>query len=259
MPEQVSEHRFRVNPDSPMPLYYQIQENLRELIRGQEIPKGESLPSERELSDLYGVNRLTVRQAIAELVNEGVLVRKRGIGTFVAEQKVIQAMPGLRGFTERMLRAGYQPGSRIISLTRGLPTRSAAQALQIAPEIEVVNLVRLRTINDEPMMLETSVLVASRVPDLTLEQIAHQSLYQLLTTRYQIQIVEADEVLEPVALTSYEAHLLGAEVGRPAMLVEGTIYSLNRVPIEFTKSLVRGDKARFYFRLHRTGELDPMG
>ncbi len=246
--------RFSIDPNAPAPLYYQIRENLRELIRSGELPPGDLIPSERELSEFYGVNRLTVRQAVTELVHDGLLRRQHGVGTFVCDQKITQEMPDLTGFTERMIRAGHKPGNKVLSLTRQAPARSAAQMLNLPPDSVVIKIVRLRLVDDEPIMMETCYLPASLVPGLEVQHLEEeQSLYRLLTTRYGIQAIEADEVLEPVILTSYEAEILQTDPGRPALLVEGVVYTADRQPIEFTKSLVRGDKARFYFRLHRAG------
>jgi GntR family transcriptional regulator len=256
---QLDPVKFRADPGLPTPLYYQIRENLRELIRNEELPEGALIPSERELSDIYGVNRLTVRQALTELVKEGLLNRKRGVGTFVSSRKIAHPMPDLAGFTERMLRTGHRPGGKVLSLMKQHPARSVAQALNMSPDGYVTTIVRLRFVDDEPIMMETCSLPYDLVPELRAEDLADQSLYHLLATRCNIQMVEAEEVLEPVALTSYEAQILGAEVGRPALLVEGIVYTNGHRPVEFTKSLVRGDKARFYFRLRRTGSADPMG
>jgi GntR family transcriptional regulator len=200
------------------------------------------------------VNRLTVRQAITDLVNEGLLRRQRGIGTFVAPQKITQTMPGLVGFTERMLRAGRQPYTKVLSIGIEPPPHSAVKALQLSAAVETVKLVRLRSVDDAPFMIETSYLPLRLVPDLMEQDLENNSLYRLLSSRYHLQMAEATEVLEPVLLTAYEAELLGSEAGRPALLVEGTIYGADNQPIEFTKSLVRGDKARFLFTLHRTGD-----
>lgn len=246
--------RYTIDPTSPVPLYYQIRENLSELIRSGEFAPGDLIPSERELGEYYKVHRLTVRQAITDLVHDGLLRRQQGVGTFVQERKITHEMPGLTGFSERMRHAGYSPTSKIISLTRQPASRSTAQMLNIALDSPVVKIVRVRLVDREPIMMETCYLKAASVPDLDVQHFEqNQSLYFLLTNRYGIQLVEADEVLEPVVLTNYEAELLGTEPGRPALLIEGVIYTTNREPVEFTKSLVRGDKSRFYFRLHRLG------
>lgn len=249
----VSPSRFSIDPASLVPLYYQIRENLRELIRSGDLAPGEIIPSERELSEYYDVNRLTVRQAVTELVREGLLRRQHGIGTFV-QNKATHEMPTLAGFTERMSRSGHKPGSRLISLTHQRPTRSAAQQLNISQDGQVVKIVRLRLLDDQPFMLETAYLREDLVPGLEASDLQQEpSLYRLLTARYGIQITEAEEVLEPVLLTSYEADILETEPGRPALLIEGIVYEGHGLPFEVTTSLVRGDKSRFYFRFRRQG------
>jgi GntR family transcriptional regulator len=249
----ISPTRFAIDPASLVPLYYQIRENLRELIRSGDLPPGEIIPSERELSEYYNVNRLTVRQAVTELVREGLLRRQHGIGTFV-QNKLTHEMPTLAGFTERMSRLGHKPGSRLISLTHQSPTRSAAHQLHIPLDGKVVKIVRLRLLDEQPFMLETAFLREDLVPNLQASDLEHEpSLYRVLTTRYNIQITEAEEVLEPVLLTSYEASLLETEPGRPALLIEGVVYEGHGLPFEVTTSLLRGDKSRVYFHLHRQG------
>jgi GntR family transcriptional regulator len=165
-------------------------------------------------------------------------------------------MPDLVGFTERMRRIGRTTASQTIAFTVELPSKSAAEALRMDPEALSIKLVRVRFVDDEPFMIETSYFPQSRFPALEQYQVDREPLYKLLSRVYNVQITEAQEALEPVILTAYEAGLLDTEAGRPGLLVEGTIYATGREPVEFTKSLVRGDKARFMFTLHRTGESD---
>lgn len=244
---------FRIDTGSPIPLYYQIRENLRELIVLDELSPGDTLPSERELAEIYGVSRLTVRQAITELVREGLLKRQQGVGTFVAQPKLIQALPKVMGFTERMLQAGRVPSSQLIELTTQPTSKRLAHRLNISPDAQVVKLVRLRLANGEPVMLETAYLPYQRFPNLLSQDFEEGSLYETLTSKYDVRIAEAEEVLEPVLLTQYEADLLGTQEGTPALLVEVMAYADDGQPIEFSKSIVRGDKSRYYFRIKTQG------
>ncbi len=253
MAETVTQDDFHIEVQSPIPLYYQIRENLRDLILSNRFAPGEAIPSERELSQIYQVNRLTVRQAVTELVNEGLLRRQHGVGTFVAEPKITQNMPGLLGFTDRMLQAGHRPSSRLIKIQDMPATDRVSRPLRLAAGMHVIKLVRLRLADDEPFMIETTFLPYHLFPDLASHDLEHQSLYHVMAKGYGVQVVEADEIIEPVTLTAYEAELLETEANRLALLVEGTIYTHNRQPIEFTKSIVRGDKARYHFRIHRSG------
>lgn len=238
---------------SPVPLYHQIREVLLEAIRNGDFPLDQPIPSERELGEKFDVNRLTVRQAITDMVNDGWLRRQRGVGTFVNDRRPMQMiMPALMGFSERMQRLGLKPGSQLISVEVQLPTRSAAEALRVEPTTKVIRLIRLRLADNEAVMLETAFMPYALVPGLETRIADDPSLYHLLATAYNIIAVEAEEVLEPVLLTAYEADLLQTEAGRPALLAEGTIYTSGRQVIEFTKSLVRGDKAKYLFHLRRS-------
>jgi len=243
----------RLDFSSPVPLYHQIREVLLEAIRSGDFALDQPIPSERELGEKFEVNRLTVRQAITDMVNDGWLRRQRGVGTFINDRRPMQmVMPALMGFSERMHRLGLKPSSQLISVEVQLPTRSAAEALHIESDTQVIRLVRLRLANDEAIMLETAFMPYALVPGLE-ARIAHEpSLYHLLTTVYNIAVSEAEEVLEPVLLTAYEADLLQTEAGRPALLSEGTVYTADRQVVEFTKSLVRGDKAKYLFHLRRS-------
>jgi GntR family transcriptional regulator len=215
----------------------------------------QAIPPERVLSEIYGVNRLTVRKAVSQLVYEGLLRRQQGVGTFVAKAKITQVMPELLGFSDRISRAGHRPSSRIILFEEDASSSNTVSTqLRLKAGERVIKLVRLRLVDDEPFMLETTFLPQKLLPDFGKQNLEKQSLYQVLAEAYGIQIIEADEIIEPVALTDYEAGLLETEVDEPALLVEGTVYTNGRVPVEFTKSIVRGDKARYQFRIYRSDD-----
>ena len=240
---------LKIDPHSPLPLYHQIKENLREAIENQVLRSEDMLPSERELSTAYGVNRLTVRQAIDDLVQEGLLRRIRGIGTAVAQPRVIQVFPTVLGFSARMRSAGHVTLNRVLSQAAEPARTSIARHLHIQEGAPVMRLARLRIVNNEPLMLETSFLSLDRFPDLLQDDFTVRSLYDLITARYNIKILELDQTLEPVLMTPYEAQLLDSVAGNPAMLVEVTAFADEDDPFELSKAIVRGDKCQYYFRM----------
>lgn len=240
---------FTIDPTSVIPLYHQIKQNLRELIENEVLPVGQMLPSERELGEYYGVNRLTVRQAMTELVSEGMLRRQRGVGTFIADPKLTQIMGRVTGFSERVRDVGRKPSSRMISLEIVLASTMVARSLKQEPNTRLYKLVRLHCADDEPVMLETAFLPQARFPDLKRINFSEESLYQVLAHQFNCRIVEADETLEPVIMTGYEVEMLEAEPGTPGLLVETVAYDQGGLAVEFGKSVVRGDKSRFYFRI----------
>ncbi len=249
MPEKIEPGIFVVDPTSVVPLYHQIKQNLRDLIENEVLPVDHFLPSERELGEYYGVNRLTVRQAMTELVSEGILRRQRGVGTFVAEPKLTQIMGRVMGFSERIREVGREPSSRVISLEVVPASIGVARSLNQEPTELLYKLVRLRCADGEPVMLETAFLPQARFPDLKAVNFFEASLYRVLAEKFDCRIVEADETLEPVIMTGYEVELLGAEPGTPGLLVETLAYDQSGVAVEFGKSVVRGDKSRFYYRI----------
>jgi GntR family transcriptional regulator len=239
---------FTIDLNSPLPRYYQIQQNIIELIEANLLRAGDALPSERELSDMYAVNRMTLRQAVNELCNQGVLRRLHGVGTFVTEKNIgTPFMPAVTGFSERFRSAGRKPTSRVIALEVVPASPLVAERLNLETESQVISLIRLRLIDDEPLMLEKSFLPYQAYPDLLEEDFSLQSLYSVLAQGYGIHIVEAEQTLEPTLLTPDEGELFNLKSGLPAMLVSITAYSNNHQPVEFSKSVIRGDRCRYYF------------
>jgi GntR family transcriptional regulator len=242
---------FTIDLNSPLPRYYQIQQNILELIQSNLLRAGDALPSERELSELYAVNRMTLRQAITELCNQGVLRREHGVGTFVTEKNTATPFfPAVTGFSERFRNAGRKPTSRVIALEIVPANPQVAEHLRLETKTPVISLVRLRLIDDEPLMLEKSFLPYQSYPDLLDEDFSQQSLYTVLAERYGVQILETEQTLEPVLLTAQEAELFNLKSGLPAMLVSISAYSTNRQPVEFSKSVIRGDRCRYYFAVN---------
>ena len=240
---------FAINTNSVIPLYHQIKQNIRELIENEHLKVDELLPSERDLGEFYGVNRLTVRQAITELVSEGYLRRQRGVGTFVAQPKLNQSPGIIFGFSDRMLAAGHAPSSIVISLETIPAPQTAARRLQIDAGVSVYKIVRLRCADGDPVMLETAFLPGAFFPGLDALDFTHASLYRTLAEKYGSFIVEAEESLEPVIMTEYEVEMLKAVSGTPGMLVEIVAFDQHGRAVEFGKSIVRGDKSRFLFRI----------
>lgn len=242
----------KIDKGTKIPLYYQIGQNLRQLIMDGWLEPGSEVLSEWELSDLYGVSRLTVRRALDDLTREGLLTRRHGVGTFVSE-KIAQIVLSKLGFSQKMREIGRTPTSRIVS-QRVLPAADdVAAALRLQPEELVIELVRIRYADGEPIMLETAYLSHSRFNDLADADLGDHSLYEFLQARYQVSIIAVDQILEPTVLTAEQAKLLEAETGSPAMASEVIALIHADTPIEYSVAVTRGDKSRFIFHF-REGE-----
>jgi len=244
-------NRENIDKSSPVPVYYQIMNQLRSKIVEGHYPINSTLPPERELVETYGVSRMTIRQAISELVNEGILLRRKGIGTFVAPPKLEQPLNSLTSFTEDMAQRGMKAGARILSFKEMVPNPTTQKLLGLEDGETVYESVRLRLADEEPMALETTTLVASLCPGLKHEDLENQSLYTLLTERWGIQLDYATQSLEPVLAPLHEASLLQVDPGVPLLLMYRVTYDQNGRAFELAKSLYRGDRYKFVTELQR--------
>lgn len=239
---------LRLPPESTLPLYQQIQENLIQLIESNLLHTGDPLPSERQLSEVYGVTRMTVRQALDGLVRKGLVDRRQGAGSFVAAFQSFT--PTVVGFSQRMREAGMNPSSRLLHREIITPEPLVAHRLNLAPNDRVIVLKRLRLLNDEPLMIETSYLSHGMFPGLMQADLENESLYRVLKQDYSMVVHEAEHTMEPTLPNAYEAYNLGVEMTSPAMLVRVVAYSGDNLPIEMSKSVVRGDRCRYFFRVN---------
>jgi len=250
-----SKELFRINRQDKAPLYDLIEQNLRELILRGQLIMGETVPSEWELADLYGVSRLTVRTALDNLTRQGWLIRRHGVGTFVAHPNVTEISPSKLSFTEQMRAIGRQPSSRLISLQVVEADAEVATMLKLEQGEPVVEIVRVRLADGEPVLLETSYLSQKRFPGLEYAtELTSSSLYEWLATNYHTSVTLMDQTLEPVLLKDDQAQHLETQAGTPAMLSKVLAYTNGAEPIEFSWSVTRGDQCRFYFSFRRSEE-----
>jgi GntR family transcriptional regulator len=240
-----------INRKGPLPLYYQLKEIMREHVRSGEWKPGDLIPSERELTQTYDLSRMTARQAITELVNEGVFYREQGRGTFVSRYKIIQQLMRLTGFTQDMQARGQQPSTKVLSAQMLPADEQAAEQLGIAPGQLVYCLQRLRLADAEPLAIEHSQISFKACERLLEEDLEHNSLYGVLETKYGLPLVEAEQELEAGLAGSEEARLLNIAVGSAVLFTRRTTYSDRNQPIEYAHSVYRGDKYKFFTRLVR--------
>lgn len=236
---------------SPLPRYYQLKEIMREKINSNEWKPGDLIPSERELGEQYGISRMTARQAITELVNEGLFYREQGKGTFVSRHKITQQLIRLTGFTEDMKARGQQPGSKIISAKMIPADETVAEQLHIKPGLMIFQLQRLRLADEEPLAIEVSNLFFHGCERLIEEDLENNSLYRLLESKYKLPLMEAEQQLEAGLIGPEEAQLLNIPVGSAALFVRRTTYSEHDQPIEYVRSIYCGSKYVFFTQMRR--------
>jgi GntR family transcriptional regulator len=227
--------------ESPIPLYYQIAAQIRSWIESGEIKPGEKIPTERELQQDLDVSRATVRHAISELVYEGLLKRRRAIGTIVSEPKPEGEVYGFGSFTNEILKRELTPGSMILEFGIGLATEFVAAKLEIDPGDPVVAMERLRLVNEKPVAVERWYAPEQYLPGMDRAYLdetgAGQSTYKLLEERYGIRLASGLDTIEAVGLEKREADLLNAMRGDPALLRTRVSYTAQQVAIVYASGV----------------------
>ncbi len=237
--------------NGPVPRYYQLKEIIREKVQAGHWTPGSLIPSERELCEQYGISRMTARQSITELVNEGYLYREQGKGTFVSQPKIMQQLVQLTGFTEDMQARAQRPSAQVLEKTMWPADEATARALRVKPGQLLFRVRRLRLADGSPLALETSVLSFMGCEKLLEEDLERNSLYQLLETRYGLPPLEAEQELEAALVDEPEATLLQIPPGSPVLHIRRLTCTERNQPLEYARSVYRGDKYRFYSRLER--------
>lgn len=240
-----------INKNSPLPIYYQLESHIKELIETGIIPPGDSIPSEREYAEKYEISRMTVRQAINSLVNQGLLYRKKGSGTFVSDKKIEQPLQGLTSFTEDMKKRGFVPSSKLIHFEIVPATSFIANELKISEYAPVYEIKRIRMADEVPMAYETNYLSANLVKGLT-EADVNASLYAFIEGKLNLHIASAEQMIESTKASSEDAKLLQINKDHPMLLIQRNTYLKDGTPLEVVKSLYRGDRYKFFIKMDRT-------
>jgi len=233
------------------PIYQQLNQALRELIRSGEYKVGSQFLTERQICKQFDVSRATANKALSNLVAEGVLEFKKGVGTFVRGGVLDYDLRALVSFTKKALAAGKTPSTQVLHL-EALLARDAmidvAQRLDVRSDEVVYYMERLRLADDTPMILEHRYVVTKFCPDLTADELAG-SLYALWTEKYRLDITGADQTIRAVPLRGDEGRLLGVRSGAAGFQITSTGYLSGGVPLWWEQTLFRGDAYEFQNRL----------
>ncbi len=240
--------RARITDGGPAPLYLKLKRLVTDAIAQGALADEDAIPGERDLARMLGISRVTVRKAFADLVAEGVLVQRRGSGTFVAPRsgRIELPLSRLTSFTEDMRSRGIETVSDWLDRSAALPTPEESLVLALSPGEKVSRLHRLRRADGRPLAIERASIPQRFLPDpLAVED----SLYESLAAR-GLRPVRALQRLHAVALTRSDAGLLGLPEGSPALSTERVAYLTDGRVIEFTRSHYRGDSYDFIAELH---------
>ena len=241
-----------INFSSHIPYYIQLIDLLKDQIQDKKWAPGEQIPGEQELCDTYGVSRTVVRQALRELELSGVITRRKGKGTFIAEPKINEGLiQKLTGFYQDMVERGLQPVTRVLHQRLAPASEKVAEFLDILPGTLVVDIQRLRFINDEPILVVTTYIPLDVYPPLATVDLTNRSLYEFLEKEGGIFITRGRRYIEAVLANETEAALLEVEPGAPLMMLDSVSYTESGQPIEYYHALHRGDRSRFEVDLVR--------
>jgi GntR family transcriptional regulator len=232
----LSEHLRPLDEASTLPLYQQLQRKLRQTIENRVLGPDDALPPERDLAEELSVSRITVRKAIDGLVEEGLLIRKQGSGTFVTN-RVEKNFAKLTSFSEDMRARGRKPRSVWLDRATGTVTPGESLTLRLSPGTPVYRFRRLRFADDAPMALEFATVLADCLPSV---DSVETSLYEALE-RTGNRPVRALQRLRAVLLTAEQAQLLKAQENDAGLLVERVGFLKDGRAVEFSQSFYRGD------------------
>ncbi|PID85843.1 MAG: hypothetical protein CSB13_06000 [Chloroflexi bacterium] len=204
----------------PLPKYYQLAQILSEQITSGELKPDEQLATEEELCQTYQMSRGTVREAIRLLVDEGLIWRGRGQGTFVKAPTQSTSLFSLTPFNEMMRRQNRVPQTEVLVQTAVTPPPHIAHTLHLNPADPVIHIVCLRLADNHPVLHETRYLAHSLCPALLDEDLATHSIHALLVNKHQIPMVKMSHTVEVIQLTAEQADLLQAKPGTNAFFIE---------------------------------------
>jgi GntR family transcriptional regulator len=238
------------------PLYFQIEMDLREkIVDGGFIP-GHQLPSERELVQEYKVSRLTVREAINRLVAQGMVIKKQGKGTFIAEKSADHMVGPLNSSSEVFLLNNYRVKTTVLKAERIFPSNKILENLHL-PDTgaeEVYYLERVRYANETPVAYINCYIPYKFVKNIETFDFSKATLYRTLEDYYRLELSEAYEVIEATCVDRSNAKLLGLSVGDPVLMNHRTTYLTDGNVIEYEKVLYRSDIYKYHNKLIRKGQ-----
>jgi GntR family transcriptional regulator, N-acetylglucosamine utilization regulator len=229
------------DPHSPVPLYHQIYLDLKNMIQTGRIPVDAVLPAELQLCRAYGVGRHTMRMAISGLVDDKLVERFPGRGTFVNNQAHRLNFYLDRSFSQQMREMGYNPHSKLLKVELGQVNEDSPRALQKMIGAACLRLERLRFGDDIPISIQSTTVLTEKCAGIEMHDFAAQSLYEVLAREYHLPIVQIQHVVRAVAATPQQAEILGVSIGVPLLFVATTAFLENRELIECSESYYRAD------------------
>jgi GntR family transcriptional regulator len=240
---------FPSGPPNALPAYQRIQSVIRKRIDSGQLQPGDSVPSERDLAKTHQVSLMTARHALAFLEREGIVERRRGIGTFVAQPKI--HFNKLMSYTEQMAARTLSAAAKVLFAKIVDNENEAAARLSLPPNSRIIKLERLRHASGEAFALETCYLNAAEFPGLLDAPIARESLFGILERDYKVELGYADEEVDATAADPRIAELLAIPRREPLLRIRQVIYSTKGKAIMYVLGFYRSDRHNLVIRRFR--------
>lgn len=239
-----------IDKSSPTPVYYQIKKELEESINNGGFQPLEKIPSEDDLAKFFNVSRMTVRKAIDQLVEEGLLLRRHGAGTFVSKSNYIYKndLSRLTSSTKDMQDNGHHIETVVLEKEIISASKEIAHILNLKEGEEIFKSVRLRSINKVPFYLETSYLHFPGCQQLMDENMA-DSVFAILENKFGIEIQDANATIEAIGVDRYGSDILKINIGAPVLQIKQVTFSSKGEPIQYAVIISRSDKYKYH--IHR--------
>jgi len=238
------------------PVYQQVNELLRELLKSGEFSEGDQFLTERQIAERFQLSRPTANKVLAGMVSEGLLEFRKGVGTFVCLPRLNYDIQTLVSFTDKVREAGKKPGTRVLEFEKVCASDEEAEVtskLKLAAEAQTFRITRLRLADGVPVILEQRWLPTEIFPGLK-RQDMRDSFYALCRDKYALTIAESDQTIRAVQLVGKDAKVLEVRGGSAAFLVSAVGYS-GQKPIWWEKTIYRGDAYEFHRARSSPGRL----
>ncbi len=233
-----------VDANSPVPLYHQIEIDLRHLIKSRVLKTDDLLPSEQALCEVYGVGRHTMRMALARLVSDNLIARKAGRGTFITQPETNRFYLD-RSYTRQLQEMGMTPSARVLHAGKSVISADAPRPLHTKKGAPCFHLLRLRFANGEPIGLQDATILTELCPDIDQHDYTKESLYDVLSSHYDLSITQISHMVNAIIADEERAKLLSVAIGDPLLVVKTTAYVGDNQIIEHTTSIYRADRYEF--------------
>lgn len=234
-----------VNPSSPIPLYYQVEADLRALLRSPIVSTGDLLPTELDLAEAYGVGRHTIRTALGRLVSDHLITRKAGHGTVVSASKDRRHFSLAQSFSRQMEEMGLVPRSVVLDKQLSVIVPSDPPVFQAMIGAPCLRLSRLRYGSDEPIALQNSIVMTEHCPGIERTDFARDSLYDVLNHQYRLVITDINHTVSATTADKRQAELLRVAVRAPLLRVTTTAFLESGELVELSVAEYRADKYEY--------------